>query len=76
MNNPFNGMIGGGLPGPIGKMQTMMQSFQQFAGAFKGDPKQTVQGLLNSGKMTQEQYNQLQNMARQFQQMMGERGNG
>lgn len=72
MSNPLKGVLGGssGMPAPLGKMQTMMQSFAQFAGAFKGDPKQKVQELLNSGKMTQAQYNQLQAMAKQFQQMM------
>lgn len=72
MANPlFNELGGGKLPGPLGNMQVMMRSFNQFASAFKGDPKETVQGLLNSGRMTQEQYNQLQQMATQFQSMMG-----
>lgn len=33
------------------------QQFQQFLQNFRGDPKQQVQQLLNSGKITQEQYN-------------------
>lgn len=70
MANPFSGMMGGGMTGPLSNMGVMMQSFNQFASAFKGDPKETVQGLLNSGRMSQEQFNQLQQMARQFQQMM------
>lgn len=70
MPNPFNGMMGANLPGPLGNMQIMMQSFNQFASAFKGDPKQKVQELLNSGRMSQEQYNALQQMAKQFQGMM------
>lgn len=70
MNNPFAGMGSGAMPGPLGNMQVMMQSFQQFASNFRGDPKQKVQELLNSGRMSQDQYNALQNMARQFQSMM------
>lgn len=76
MPNPLFNALGGSapnLPGPLGNMQVMMQSFNQFAGAFKGDPRQKVQELLNSGRMSQAQYNQLQNMAKQFQQMMGGR---
>lgn len=72
MPNPLMQAMGGGMPmpGPLSNFGMMMQSFQQFASAFKGDPKQKVQELLNSGKMSQEQYNQLQQMAKQFQSMM------
>lgn len=70
MANPFAAMNGGMMPGPLGNIQMMMQSFNHFASNFKGDPKQKVQELLNSGRMTQDQYNQLQNMAKQFQSMM------
>lgn len=71
MANPFAGMARGpSMPGPLGNIQMMMQSFNQFANAFTGDPKQKVQELLNSGRMSQEQYNRLQQMATQFQQMI------
>ena len=39
---------------------------QQFL-HFQGDPQQKVQELLNSGQMTQEQFNQLSVMAQEFQ---------
>lgn len=51
MNNPLN----------------MIQQFQNFVSDFRKtnqDPRQAVQELLNSGKMTQQQYNELSNMAR------------
>lgn len=64
MSNPLYQMMGQQMP-PI------MQRFQQFQQMFKGDPKQQVQQLLQSGKVTQTQYNQAVQMARQFQQMMG-----
>ena len=71
MNNPFMAALGGGqMPGPIGQFQKMMQQFQQFRANFQGDPKQEVQKLLQSGKMSQEQLNQLQAMAKQFQSLM------
>ena len=47
----------------------MIQQFQQFRQQFQGDPKQEVQNLLNSGQMSQQQYNQLQGMATQFQNL-------
>ena len=53
MNNPFG----------------MMQQFQTFVNNFQRmqkDPRQAVQELLNSGQMTQAQYNQLSQMASQI----------
>ena len=47
----------------------MIKKFMEFKRTFQGDPKQEVQNLLNSGRMTQEQYNQLSNMASNFQQL-------
>ena len=49
----------------------LLQRFQQFQQTFRGDPRQTVQQLLNSGKVSQQQYNQAVQMAQQFQRMMG-----
>lgn len=48
----------------------MMQQFQQFKSSFTGNPQQQVMQLLNSGKMSQEQFNQLQMIAKQFQGML------
>lgn len=71
MPNPiFNALGGPQIPGPLGNMTRMLQQFQQFKSTFQGNPKQEVQRLLNSGQMSQNQYNQLQNMARQFMQVL------
>ena len=48
----------------------MLQKLNQFKQSFQGDPKQQVQQLLNSGKMSQAQYNQLSQMATQIQKMI------
>ncbi|MBO6178540.1 MAG: hypothetical protein J6M62_03650 [Selenomonadaceae bacterium] len=51
----FSGVNLGGM-----NPATFMQNFNAFAKNFKGgDPQQMVQNLLNTGKMTQAQYNQL-----------------
>ena len=65
MSNPIFQMMGGGLPNGI------MQQFQQFQQMFRGDPKQQVQQLLNSGKVSQAQYNWAVQMTNQLRQMMG-----
>lgn len=48
----------------------MMQSIAEFRRNFKGDPKQQVQQLLNSGAMTQAQFNQLSQQAQQIMQLL------
>ena len=65
MANPLMGLLGG-QPSGNGPLQ-LIQQFQQFKRNFKGDPRQQVQDLLNSGKMTQEQLDQCTSMARQLQ---------
>lgn len=66
MANPFFDALGGGNT-PVGRFQQMMQQFNQFRASFQGDPKAEVEKLLQSGKMSQQQLNQLQEMAKQFQ---------
>ena len=71
MSNPlFNAMQGmsRNLPGQMGQFQQMAQEFKRFKSEFRGDP-QEVQRLLNSGKMTQQQFNQLYGIAHQFQSL-------
>lgn len=53
------------------QMNPMLQKFNQFRQMFKGDPQQQVQQMLNSGKISQAQYNQAVQMANQVAQMMG-----
>lgn len=48
----------------------IFQRFQQFQQTFKGDPRQQVQQLLNSGRVTQAQYDQAVKLAQQFQQII------
>ena len=67
MGNPFfNQNQPMGNPNPI---MNMIQQFQQFKANFRGDPRQRVQELLNSGQMSQQQFNYLSNLAQQFRSM-------
>ncbi len=70
MNNPLMH----GVPqmqGRMGNFQQMMQRFQQFRQSFQGDPRQQIQQMMNSGKVSQSDYNNAYQMAQQFQRMMG-----
>ena len=66
MSNPLFGMLSGQM-----QMNPMLQKFNQFRQMFKGDPQQQVQQMLNSGKISQAQYNQAVQMANKVAQMMG-----
>lgn len=79
MGNPlfsrFNQNGGNFIPqnngNPMNNMMGLMQKFNQFKNNFQGDPRAQVQQLLNSGQMSQEQFNNLSQMASQFQNMLG-----
>ena len=68
MSNPIFQAMGGQAQGP---MNGLLQKFQQFRQMFQGDPNQQIRQLMNSGKITQAQYNQAVQMAQQMQKMMG-----
>lgn len=47
----------------------LISQFQNFKKNFSGNPKDVVQNLLNSGKMSQEQFNILRQQAEQLKNM-------
>lgn len=67
MANPLFNMLGNSQ---FGQMQNLVQNFQQFKSQFKGDPQAQVQQMLNSGQISQEQYNNAVQMANAFQRML------
>ena len=67
--SPLFNILNGGMQ-PQNPMMKMMTQLNQFRQTFQGDPRQQVQQLLNSGRMSQEQFNQLSQMATQIQNMM------
>lgn len=72
MPNPFFNKFGntGNMPGPFGNAMNMVNKFKEFKANFQGDPREQVQNLLNSGQMSQEQFNQLSNIAAQFKDVL------
>ena len=70
-NSLFDTLGGSNLPAPFSNMQSVIEKLNQFRQSFQGDPKQQVQQLLNSGRVSQSQYNQAVQMAQQFQRMFG-----
>ena len=64
-NNPLFNMLNGGK-----QMPPLVQEFMNFRNQFKGDPRQQVQQMLNSGAISQEQYNRAVQTANEFQRVM------
>ena len=72
MANPLFQALGGGqMPGQMGQFQNMVQQFRQFRQTFQGDPKAEVEKLVQSGRISQQQLNQLQQAAGIFRQLLG-----
>ena len=48
-----------------------LQRFNQFRQNFNGNPQQQIQQMLNSGKISQEQYNRAVQQAQTIMRMLG-----
>lgn len=71
-NMPMPGTAGTPMVGgPMAQIPKLMQLFNSFSAGFRGNPEQIVRQLMSSGRMSQEQFNQLSQAATQFQQMTG-----
>ena len=70
MQNPLMQFLGGSsgpaIPPQLGNFAQLLQQFNQFRATLQGDPKQQVEQLLQSGKMSKEQYSQLEQIAKQI----------
>ena len=66
----MNPLFGEPYAQPQNQNYPLLQQFLNFKKGFSGDPKQTVQYLLNSGRMSQDQFNRLANQATQIQKML------
>jgi ABC-type transporter Mla subunit MlaD len=51
---------------PTNNMANLLSRFNQFSSTFSGNPEQQVKQLLQSGRMSQEQFNQLAQTANQL----------
>lgn len=68
MANPLFNLMGSAmLPGNLGNL---LQQFNEFKRTFRGNPQEQIQQMLNSGKLSQAQYDQAVQMANAFAQML------
>lgn len=67
-NSLFQALNGNMNMGNVGNFMTQLQQFQR---TLQGDPRQQIQQMLNTGQISQQQFNQAAQMATQIQRMMG-----
>lgn len=70
MANPLYNMFGGNAP--INPLAQLVRDAKAFKKSFTGSPKDEVQRLLNSGQMSQQQFDQFSQIAQQVVQAMGD----
>ena len=70
MDNPLYNMFGGNAP--INPMAQLVRDAKNFRKSFTGSPKDEVQRLLNSGQLSQADFNRYSQIAQQVVQAMGE----
>lgn len=63
MSNPLYNLLNG-------QQNNLLAQVQQFKQSFKGDPNQTINQMLQSGKVTQEQVNRAMQIANQMKGML------
>jgi hypothetical protein len=67
MANPVFSIMGN-QSNPV---NNIIKQAQEFKKSFNGNPREEVQKLLNSGKMSQQEFNRLSQIAQQVVQTMG-----
>lgn len=67
-NNLFNAMNNQIANNPFAQI---IREAQNLKNTFNGNPREEVQKLLNSGAMSQQQFNKYSQIAQQVMQMMG-----
>lgn len=62
----MNSIFGSQPPSGGNNMMQMVQQFNQFKNSFKGDPKQAVMRMLDSGQINNQQLQQAMQAAKQL----------
>lgn len=71
MSNPLFNVLGNN--NVINPFADIIKQAQELQKTFKGNPREEVQKLLNSGQMSQETFNQLSQQAQQIMQFMSKK---
>lgn len=64
MSNPIFEMLGRRAQAPVQPQNGIMQQLINFSRTVQGNPEQIVRGLISSGRMSQQQFDQFSQIAR------------
>lgn len=70
MANPLYNQLGNVAPANDGGLSQFINQVQEMTRSFNGNPRAEVERLLNSGQMSQQQFNQFAQMANQIRALM------
>lgn len=70
MNSLFNDLQSTPSAQPLGQMSNFLTQFNQFRSNFVGNPEQQVKQLISSGRMSQQQFEQIAQTANQLRQLI------
>lgn len=70
MNSLFNDLQSTPPAQPLGQMSNFLTQFNQFRSNFVGNPEQQVKQLISSGRMSQQQFEQIAQTANQLRQLI------
>lgn len=70
MNSLFNDLQSTPSAQPLGQMGNFLTQFNQFRSNFVGNPEQQVKQLISSGRMSQQQFEQIAQTANQLRQLI------
>lgn len=70
MNSLFNDLQSTPSAQPLGQIGNFLTQFNQFRSNFVGNPEQQVKQLISSGKMSQQQFEQIAQTANQLRQLI------
>lgn len=68
MSNPLFEQLGGQMPN--NNIMQIINEIQNFQKTFKGNPEEEVKKLLNSGQISQQQFNEFAQIANQLMAFM------
>lgn len=68
MSNPLFEQLGGHMPN--NNIMQIINEIQNFQKTFKGNPEEEVKKLLNSGQISQQQFNEFAQIANQLMAFM------
>lgn len=57
--------------GPQNQLQSFMKQYEDFKKNFTGDPQEKIQQMLNSGQISQQQYNAAVQKANMLKSLFG-----